>query len=252
MLFANKNSSLVGTIHFSNINTMTSLPAITVVGYITIALLVASCKDPDSTTKDASAEITVIEEASTHDENQELAPAQDEPKKVEIVSVEEELRKPENLLEFAYADFGPPIFTQDEGNLGKPMPYDGVAEKMDADWPVGNVRVLVIAHSNSSAQMLFLRNAGHLDPAYDYRIIWYFDALYLLDEVLKSPDISEAQKERPRKTREQLIKTMGSEEEVRSRNSTFRESMALHIQQNYKHADITNVGRSIMKKGQSR
>jgi hypothetical protein len=236
---------------------MPSYPAITALGISAIALLSTSCKDSkppagDASTEVASAESVTVEEVSAQKSSPEIAAEKDASKKSENASIEEELRKAENLQEFAYADFGPPLITQDEGNLGKPMPYNGVAEKMDAEWPVGNIRVFVIAHSNASAQMLFLRIAGRLDPAFDYRIVWYFDALYLLDEILKNPKITEDQKERPRKTREQIVKTMGSEDDVRSRMSKLREPMAQHIRQNYTNSDIDDVGRSIMEKGQSR
>jgi hypothetical protein len=223
---------------------MQYLRIISAIGLATIALLTFSCKDKEAPPEEASpTEDTSAAETLAND-----APAIAVEKAKESESIVDILRKPENLQEFAYADFGSPLLT---ANLGKPLPYNGVAEKLDGDWPVGNIRVLVTAHSYVSAQMLFLQKAGRLDPALDYRIIWYFGAMMMIEDILEDPKVPEEQKIKPREMREKLIAKMGSEDEVRSRMSKYREPLNDYVYKNNMYADIKDMGRSIMAKGQS-
>ena len=164
--------------------------------------------------------------------------------------IDEALRRPENLQEFAYADFGPPLFTNEV--LGKPMPFDGVAEKREAGWPVGNIRVLVTAESYLEPQLIFLREAGRLDPAIDYRVLWYFEAISLLDAIIGNAEIPEEYKSRPREVRAKILKEMGSGDDIRGRLSELRDPLERHIREKGMHAEIERVGQSIMAKGQSR
>lgn len=165
-------------------------------------------------------------------------------------NIREVLRRPENLQEFSYADFGPPLFTY--MTLGKPMPFDGVAEKEDAGWPVGNIRVLVLAESYKEPQLIFLKEAGQLKPEFDYRVIWYYDAINLLDDILADSQIPENMKDQPRKTREKILAEMGSDEEVRERTSDYRDPLEEHIREHKMHPEIRILGEEIMSKGQSR
>lgn len=164
-------------------------------------------------------------------------------------NIREVLREPENLQEFAYADFGPPLLTY--MSLGKPKPFDGVAEKEDAGWPVGNIRVLVLAESYKEPQLIFLKEAGRLKPEFDYRVIWYYDVINLLDEVLADPKLPEKMKERPRRTREKILAAMGSDNEVRKRISELREPLEAHIREHKLRPAIKVLGKKLLEKGLS-
>lgn len=165
-------------------------------------------------------------------------------------NIREVLRESENLQEFSYADFGPPLLTY--MSLGKPNPFGGVAEKEDSGWPVGNIRVLVVAESYKEPQLIFLDEAGLLKPEFDYRVIWYYDVISLLDDVLADPKLPASMKERPKKTRERIIAEMGGDSEVRERISNYREPLEEHIREHKLHGEIERLGRVIMEKGQSR
>ena len=165
-------------------------------------------------------------------------------------NIREVLREPENLQEFAYADLGPPLLTY--MSLGKPKPFGGVAEKEDSGWPVGNIRVLVVAESYKEPQLIFLKEAGLLKPEFDYRVIWYYDVINLLDEVLADPKLPETMKGRPRQTREKILAAMGSDEEVRERISHLREPLEEHIREHKLHPEISVLGEEILEKGLSR
>lgn len=107
-------------------------------------------------------------------------------------NIHEILLEPENIQEFAYADFGPTIMTYMQ--LGKPTPFGGVKEKMDDGWPVGNIRVFVTAESYKEPYLIFLEKAGRLKPEYDYRVIWYYQAIPLIDEILADSEVPEKMK----------------------------------------------------------
>jgi len=136
--------------------------------------------------------------------------------------------------------------------LGKPTPFGGVKEKADAGWPVGNIRVLVVAESYKEPQLIFLDEAGFLKPEFDYRVIWYFDALSILDEILADPKIPEKMKDRPRKTREKILAEMGTGDDIRERTSDFRDPLEAYIRGNKLHSKISALGEEIMEKGLSR
>jgi hypothetical protein len=165
-------------------------------------------------------------------------------------NIREVLRRPENLQEFSYADFGPPLFTY--MRLGKPMPFDGVVEKEEAGWKVGNISVLVLAESYMEPQLIFLQEAGLLKPEFDYRVVWYYEAINTLDDILADPQIPENMKDQPRKTREKIFAEMGSDEEVRQRISEYRDPLEEHVREHNMHPEIRLIGEKIMEKGQSR
>lgn len=168
----------------------------------------------------------------------------------EDLSIQEILRKPENLQEFRYSDFGPALFTYHW--LGKPMPFEGVAEVKEDGWPIGNLRVLVTAESYLEPQLLFLEEAGKLDPDLDYRPIWYFQAISMLDEILADGEIPENLKTRPREVRQQIIDKMGDADAVRTRTSKYRDPLEKHVRENKMHPRIRALGEEILSKGLSR
>lgn len=51
-----------------------------------------------------------------------------------VEEIQDVLAQPENIQEFAYADFGPPLLTYH--TLGDPKPFGEVAEEREAGWPV--------------------------------------------------------------------------------------------------------------------
>jgi len=165
-------------------------------------------------------------------------------------NIREILLEPENVQEFAYADFGPAILTYRE--LGKPMPFDGVAEKEDNGWKVGNIRVLVVAESYLAPHLIFLKEEGLLKPDIDYRIIWHGSVIQLLDDILADPKIPESQKERPRRTREKIIREMGDVEEMLERTKDYRVPLEAYIREHKLGPQIDVLGKKIMSKGQSR
>lgn len=213
-----------------------------------IAITLGSCRDPDSPSKGASDEVSpvpsvedsssIVNETSSHSTNDDSS------------SIKEILRSPENLQQFSYTDFGPPPLTM--GTLGKPSPFHGVEEKQEAGWPVGNIRVLVTAHSHKEPQLIFLKQAGVLEPKLDYRVLWYFDAVGLIDSVLENPELAENLKTRPREVRKQIVEKMGSADEIRRRISTLREPLRQYVEENKMYDEIRSVGEIIMEKGQSR
>lgn len=116
----------------------------------------------------------------------------------------------------------------------------------------GNIRVLVMAESYLEPQMIFRKEAGLLEPGLDYRPIWYFSALSLLDEVLADPKLPEQMKDPARKTREKIIAEMGTEDEIRERIFPYREPLEALIREKKLHPEIRVVGETILQKGLSR
>ena len=99
-------------------------------------------------------------------------------------------------------------------------------------------------------QYIFMQNAGLLDSKLDYRFVWYFDALNLIDSIVKNPEITEELKRRPREVRQQIIDKMGTEDEVRSRTFSLRDPLELHIKENNLYEEIRTTGEMMMKKKQ--
>jgi hypothetical protein len=132
------------------------------------------------------------------------------------------------------------------------MQFGGVKEKEDAGWPVGNIRVLVVAESYKEPQLIFLDEAGLLKPEFDYRVLWYFDALSILEEILADPKIPERMKDRPRRTREKILAEMGTGDDIRERISDLRDPLEEYIREKKLHPEISRLGEEIMEKGLSR
>ena len=113
--------------------------------------------------------------------------------------LEERLRQPENFLVFEYEDFGPAIHTR--YSLGKPMVTEGVpSKKSDSGWDVANIRVIVVLLGSKERQWAMLEDTGSFEQDIDYRMVWYFNIVSLLEDIIANEEIPEKLKERPRAT----------------------------------------------------
>ncbi len=164
--------------------------------------------------------------------------------------LEERLREPENFLVFDYEDFGPAIFTN--LTLGKPMVTEGVPSKKTASgWDVANVRVIVVAVGSKEYQWAMLEDTEWFEPGIDYRMVWYFNVMNLLDGILANEQVPEANKSRPRATREAILEAMGDADEVRVRMRPLSDELKEWAKENMVRGRRTEIGERLRAKGLS-
>ena len=166
------------------------------------------------------------------------------------VPLEERLRQQENFLMFDYDDFGPVIYTR--YGLGKPEPAGDVPSKKTASgWDVGNVRVVVTLLGSKEQQWAMLEDSGWFDPGIDYRIVWYFNIVSLLDDMIANPKISEPAKASTRATRQKIIDAMGDEEEARARMIPLSDELEAWAKENMVRGRRTEISQQLRAKGLS-
>jgi len=114
-----------------------------------------------------------------------------------------ELEKPENVQTFSYADFGPEALTattlKESGILGKEP---------------SEVKVLVFTGGELETQYLLMLDEGKLEKETDYRLLWYPEAIILLDAVLKGKSLTEKERATVTAARKRLIGKMGDREQM--------------------------------------
>jgi hypothetical protein len=122
-----------------------------------------------------------------------------------------ELKKPENVQTFVYADFGPEAFTattlKESGILGKER---------------SEVKVLVFTGGELETQYLLMLDEGLVDEKNDCRLLWYPQAITLLDGALKEKDLTDEERATIISTRKRLVEKMGKREQVMKRYRSLK------------------------------
>ena len=122
-----------------------------------------------------------------------------------------ELNKPENVQTFSYADFGP------EALVATSLKESGILGKKRSE-----VKVLVFTGGELETQYLLMQDEGELDKEGDYRLLWYPEAVKLLDDVLEEKSLSDQERATVTATRERLIKKMGDREAMMKRYKALK------------------------------
>ena len=136
--------------------------------------------------------------------------------------------------------------------LGKPEPFGDVpSEKTASGWDVGNVRVIVTLLGSKEQQWAMLEDSGWFEPGIDYRIVWYFNIVSLLDDMIANPKISEPAKARTRATRQKIIDAMGDEEEARARMIPLSNELEAWAKENMVRGRRTEISQQLRAKGLS-
>ena len=129
-------------------------------------------------------------------------------------TVEERLwKETKHCLIFPYDDFGPGVLTYT--SLGKPVFTNGEvgADNKDAK---DKIRIVVIVSSYSVAEQRVLHDlAGRHEAGFEYRYVPYFNALVVLNDVLKEPKLPEAERKKVAATMDRITKEMGDDDHVR-------------------------------------
>jgi len=142
-------------------------------------------------------------------------------------SLGKELQRPENMIVIPYADFGPP--TETYRTLGIPKPKPGVeSAKTEGGWDVGNIQVMVVNVSYLEAVWVILEEAGYFEAGLDYRIIWYFDAITLLEEVIENEDLPQEVRSRTKRTKDKVVSALGDASTVRKRMRPLYDRVQKH------------------------
>ncbi|BDS08612.1 hypothetical protein NT6N_36520 [Oceaniferula spumae] len=128
----------------------------------------------------------------------------------------------ENCLVFDYEDFGPSVLTYT--SLGKPfLTEDNRSGKPEL--AKDRIRIVVKAAGYIEAQRAMHEQAGRHEPGYEYRYVWYYNVLSVLDDVLAEPKLPEKYKTRVAATKAKILEEMGDGDEVRERISPLRDEI---------------------------
>lgn len=160
-------------------------------------------------------------------------------------SLASRLAKPENTMVLAYDDFGPVLGTYI--TLGVPKPKKGVvSKKISSGFDVGNIRVLVTNVGYLEAAWAVLEDDGFFDPELDYRIIWYFDAITLLNDVIENQDFPEGEREKAKGTKDQIVATMGDADTVRERMDPLYDDVQAHALDHFSNERLREIARTMV------